>query len=661
MKFIPCQRRPIPLFEGRMQMFRFIGPTIDRDGALDSEVVIHELTHGTSNRLIGNGTGLAWSPGVGMGEGWSDFYALSLLNNTNADDPNGRYATGAYATYKFISGTFLDNYVYGIRRFPYSTDNSVNPMTWADADEWTADYSGGIPINPRGIEANGALEVHNVGEIWALTLWEMRSRIIADPAGAAGSVPTGNTTALRLVTDGMKMTPAQPSFTQARDAILDADCATNACANEESVWGAFADRGLGFKASAPLGAQFGYLSTHMGITESFETPNLDINTVAVTDAIGNSSGAIDPNEPFRFEINIRNPWRHASKTATGVSATISSSTPGVTILNPTATYPNLSPNTNANRNGFNMVVKAPPTAPCGSSMNFTLTITSSLGVVARNFTLRLGAPSGTGAPVTYSRSTLALAVPNSNPRGVTDSQNITDDFEIVDVNVRIDSLLHTATGDVTVGIKGPTGYGTDIISAVGGGSDGGPGDNFTNTTIDDSAGGDLLLATQASAPFTGSWRTMFNNASWSTFGFPTDPVGQLSRFNGTSKQGVWTLRISDQAQQTNAAGTLDGWSLIVTPRAFACTPFAPPTAADVSVSGRVTSAGGYGIPRAIVTLVDNRGRARTVLTGTFGYYRFTDLPAGQTYVLNAEAKSYRFNSQVLNVSEDLTGIDLIAQ
>jgi hypothetical protein len=109
---------------GRMQMYIFTGPTIDRDGGLDAEIVIHELTHGLSNRLIGNGSGLNWDVGAGMGEGWSDFYALSLLNNTSADDPNGKYAAGAYATYKLSDPSVTNNYIYGIRRFPYSTDNS---------------------------------------------------------------------------------------------------------------------------------------------------------------------------------------------------------------------------------------------------------------------------------------------------------------------------------------------------------------------------------------------------------------------------------------------------------------------------------------------------------------------------------------------------------
>ena len=131
---------------GRMQMYRFTGPTIDRDGSLDAEIVLHELTHGPSNRLVGNAAGLNWDPAGGMGEGWSDFYALSLLNNTSTDDPNGKYASGAYATYKL--GGLLDNYLYGIRRFPYSTDVTVNPLTWGDVDDVTYNRAGGIAASP---------------------------------------------------------------------------------------------------------------------------------------------------------------------------------------------------------------------------------------------------------------------------------------------------------------------------------------------------------------------------------------------------------------------------------------------------------------------------------------------------------------------------------
>ncbi len=199
-------------------------PTPTAMAAWTPDVVLHELTHGLSNRLIGNSNGLIWDVGRSMGEGWSDFYALSLLNSNLGDDPNAAYTSGSYVTYKL--NNYTDNYLYGIRRFPYSTDNSVNPLTWADVDDTTLNLSGGIPASPLDFSASGGLEVHSAGEVWALSLWEVRSRIIADPAGANGNVPVGNRTMLQLTTDAMKLTPINPSFIDARDALLDADCAT---------------------------------------------------------------------------------------------------------------------------------------------------------------------------------------------------------------------------------------------------------------------------------------------------------------------------------------------------------------------------------------------------------------------------------------------------
>ena len=40
---------------GRMQMYVFTGPTPDRDGDFDTEIMIHEYTHGLSSRLVGGG------------------------------------------------------------------------------------------------------------------------------------------------------------------------------------------------------------------------------------------------------------------------------------------------------------------------------------------------------------------------------------------------------------------------------------------------------------------------------------------------------------------------------------------------------------------------------------------------------------------------------
>ena len=645
---------------GRAQMYIFPGPTIDRDGGIDAEVLLHELTHGTSNRLIGNGAGLQWDVGGGMGEGWSDYYALSLLNNTNTDNPNGNYAAGAYATYKL--GGLLDNYVYGIRRFPYSTNNAVNPLTWADTDQTTYNETGGIAVSPLGFGLNGALEVHNVGEIWANTLWEVRSRIIA---ANAGDVPTGNQKTLQIVTDGLKLTPINPTFTQARDAIISADCATNACANEQSIWSGFADRGLGYGAAEQTAVQFSLLSGHIGVVESNALPNLDINTVTVDDSIANNNGFIDPNEPVRLNINLKNPWRNVAMSSTGVSATLASSTPGVSILVGADTYPTISAASNANASSPLFLVRAPSAAACGSSMKFTLTITSSLGTVARDFSLRVGQPSGTLAPVTYTRSALALGIPDNRGNGIIDTLNVPDDYQIADVNVRVDSLTHTWDGDLTVGIHGPSGYGTDLISLTGwesGGTflnNGSSGDNFTNTTIDDEAVNGLVQATIAQAPYTGSWKPAFSSPGWvDLIGANPDSIPELGRFDGTSSLGQWKMVASDYA--AGDTGTLQGWSLIITPQNFACTPFIP-TAAPVSISGRVVTSTGRSISGVIVTLTDSHGGSTSVRTNTFGFYSFSNVQSGEAYVLTATARLYHFAPRVVDLTDNLTGFDLTAE
>ncbi|HEV2847022.1 MAG TPA: M36 family metallopeptidase, partial [Thermoanaerobaculia bacterium] len=553
---------------GRLTMHLFTFPDPNRDSALDAEIAIHELTHGLSNRLVGNAAGLLWSVGRALGEGWSDFYAFALLNNTNADDPDGLYAFGAYSHYK---RNILDNYIYGTRRFPYTTDNTINPLTWADVDDVTADVSGGIPPNRPNQSINGGLNALNAGEVWALSLWEVRSRVIADPAGANGDVPTGNQTMLQLVTDALKMTPANPSFVDARDALLRADCATNACANERSIWEGFADRGLGYGAVAPLGhAGFANVG-HIGIGESFALPHLDVAAVAIDDTKGNGNGAIDPGETIRFAVQLANPWRNPAFAVRKVKATLTSSTPGVKLQDHVANY-HVSPGQDlVSTNKFQF--KLAPGAACGQSLKFTLTTESSLGTTTVDFTLRVGTRAGTGAPVTLTRTlSPGLSIPDGDLRGVTDALTVANDLEIADINFRVDELRHPFTGDITLLLKAPNGYGADLIwQREAGVLGGGAGADFINTVIDDESTNDLNLSAETDAPFTGSWAPAFNSVVWHLFGNPAifpDPVGQLSRMDGLSTKGTWKVLATDVFSPET--GTLNAWSIIVTPVAFTC-------------------------------------------------------------------------------------------
>lgn len=557
---------------GRMQMYIFDFPTPERDGSLDGEVMLHELTHGTSNRLIGDGNGLIWDAGGGMGEGWSDFYSLSLLNNTNADDPNGSYAFGAYVTYQFLGLT--DNYVYGIRRFPYSTNHNINPLTWADVDDVTIDLTNGsFASSPLGQEFGGALEVHNIGEVWASTLWDVRALIIADPTAANGDVPTGNHTMLQLTTDALKMTPINPSFIDARDALIDADCAANACANETSIWSGFAGRGLGYGAVGPSG-QVGIEGAggYAGIGESFAAPNLDVQSIAIDDSAGNNNGAIDQGETIHLTVTLKNPWRNASRGVASATATLSSSTLGVSIGGASANYGAIA--AQGSVAGASFAFTVPSSATCGEALHFTMTIASALGTTTRDIVLRVGADAGDGAPITYTRTVPSggLPIPDDDLRGVSDTLTIADDKEIDNMQFSIDNLLHTWTGDLAVALKGPNGYGSDMAYRRGFFIGDSNGDNFVNTVFDDASSNDLNLSGSANAPYTGTWAPAFNSPIWSLFGIPNlgpDPVGQLSRFNGLSTSGMWTVHVTDESQEDT--GTLKAWSLIVTPKAFTCT------------------------------------------------------------------------------------------
>jgi uncharacterized repeat protein (TIGR01451 family) len=242
---------------GRMQMYVFTGPNPARDGALDAEIVLHEYTHGLSNRRVGGGVGISQLQPAGMGEGWSDFYALSLLSNPG-DDVDGVYACAAYSSYKL--GGLTQNYYFGIRRYPYCTDLLKNPLTFKDIDPNQASRHDGIPRNP--VLGTVATEVHNMGEVWCVTLWDARANLIRRYGSTAG-----NQLMLQLVTDGMALSPPNPNFLQARDAILLADRVDSNGANQTELWSAFAKRGMGSEATCPGS------TTTAGLQESFQLPD----------------------------------------------------------------------------------------------------------------------------------------------------------------------------------------------------------------------------------------------------------------------------------------------------------------------------------------------------------------------------------------------------
>lgn len=88
------------------------------------------------------------------------------------------------------------------------------------------------------------------------------------------------------------------------------------------------------------------------------------------------------------------------------------------------------------------------------------------------------------------------------------------------------------------------------------------------------------------------------------------------------------------------------------------------TAANVSIGGRVLTAGGAngsGLKNATVYLIKANGETVTRRTSAFGYYRFDDIEAGQTVILSVVSKRHQFQPQIVNVTEELTELNFSPQ
>jgi len=89
-----------------------------------------------------------------------------------------------------------------------------------------------------------------------------------------------------------------------------------------------------------------------------------------------------------------------------------------------------------------------------------------------------------------------------------------------------------------------------------------------------------------------------------------------------------------------------------------------PTAAQATLSGRVTTANGAGIRNAIISISGgDLPQTRFSRTGSFGYYAFEDLTVGETYIVIVQSKRYTFTvpTRVIQVNDNVDGVDFIAE
>lgn len=298
------------LAQGSVQARLRRGQAVDRDGSLDNEVVAHEWMHYMSNRLISNATGLTSVQSRGMGEGWSDFNSMLLA--VRAEDTavpsnaafNGAYAAGSYVTGGGNNGPrFNGGYYFGIRRVPYSTDMSVDPLSLRH-------ITNGHPITGAlvafGAEGDNNAEVHATGEVWTTMLWECYASLLRDTLGGSPRLTFADAQQRmrEYLVASLKITPPDPTFLEARNAVLAAAYARDQT-DYQAFWKAFAKRGAGVFAVA--GDR--YSSTNAGMIENFALGGAVVLTDATLDdsvTSCNANGILDAGESGVIRLTIVN-------------------------------------------------------------------------------------------------------------------------------------------------------------------------------------------------------------------------------------------------------------------------------------------------------------------------------------------------------------------
>ncbi|KAH6563189.1 hypothetical protein BASA60_010816 [Batrachochytrium salamandrivorans] len=210
---------------GVMNMFRFTKTTPHRNPGLDNGVIIHEYTHGISNRLTGGpatASCLNTLEAAGLDEGWSDIIAMIFLAKSSDT-----------ATTEIPIGAYSENNPAGTRMYPYTTAMAVNPWTYGS------------------IRRGGG--VYAIGSVWASMLWEVYWNLVTKHGFATNLYKAeqseGNIVAMRIIIGAMMIQQCNPTFLAARDAILSADKLYYKSAHKCEIYKGFAKRGLGLGAT----------------------------------------------------------------------------------------------------------------------------------------------------------------------------------------------------------------------------------------------------------------------------------------------------------------------------------------------------------------------------------------------------------------------------
>ena len=482
---------------GRMQQYFFTD--WDVTSSDDAAVVYHEYGHGLSNRLATLGTLQSGA----MGEGWSDWYAMDYLV-ASGEIVDGAAEDLIFGGYSKDFGTGSG----GFRNQRMDCDpGSISPACPGAGTTGP----GGFTLGDMGNFCCGGNRVHDNGEIWSQTLWDLREEIGADDARA-------------VVTGGLRLAPVSPSFLQMRDAIVQS--AGTLEISRAAIWEVFAARGMGFSASTPG-------STIMDSTEAFDLPPPLIHrssqaVEAGVPSLADGDGYAEPGETLTFTTTL-DKWQPGTA-VTGIVGEISSPTAGLYYGTKTTNWPDAS----AAFEGLITNVPAmsatiPEVARCGGDIEFSVAVDSSAGEVAVPGTqvFSVGAP-------TFESTSPDLSIPG-NVTWVTGAIEMPPG-EIDDMDVSLGDLTYGGSGGIAMNLTSPEGTTVKLLFSSG------VSPGLDDLILDDEADGGVNELGGTGAPVGGRVR----------------PIERLSAFDGEDAGGTWTLTA---AEGTGNPATLHTWGL----------------------------------------------------------------------------------------------------
>ncbi|KAH6594385.1 hypothetical protein BASA50_006632 [Batrachochytrium salamandrivorans] len=221
---------------GEMLMYRFTDTTLNRTPGFDNTVVVHEYAHGISNRLTGGaaigGCFTTFEAG-GVDEGWGDVMAMMVLAKESDT-----------ATTGMPIGAYISDSAVGFRSHLYTTDMTVNPLTYGNLK-----FAGGA---------------YAVGVVWASMLWQVYWNLVEKHGFSTNlydaKQSAGNVVAMKIFIGGLTLQPCNPGLLGARNAIIDADKLHYNGTHKCEIFKGFAKRGLGSKITS-------------GYTDDFSIPD----------------------------------------------------------------------------------------------------------------------------------------------------------------------------------------------------------------------------------------------------------------------------------------------------------------------------------------------------------------------------------------------------